>query len=395
MDLHRDVAAPDPRAAGFDPNGLAAIDGVLLCLIERRRLPGAVTLVVRDGRLAWFSALGFRDPATEAPMRRDAIFRIHSMTKPITSVALMRLVEQGRVLLSDAVARYLPVFGAAEVQVETPAGPHRVAPRRPMTVQDLLRHTAGLTYEFLEATPVRALYAQADLGARERSSAEQVHRLAGLPLMHEPGSVWDYSRATDVVGRLVEVLADEALGAHLRRTLFEPLGMVDTGFHVPPTQHRRIAEPFAEDPDSGAAVGLADVRQPAALECGGSGLVSTVADYARFLRMLLEGGTLDGVRILGRKTVEHMTSDHLGAIPTTGDALPPGHGFGLGFAVRLVTGVAALPGSTGTYGWGGSAGTLFFVDPLERLLAVMMVQAPGQRVEVQELFRTLVYAALE
>jgi CubicO group peptidase (beta-lactamase class C family) len=178
------------------------------------------------------------------------------------------------------------------------------------------------------------------------------------------------------------------------RSVFQPLGMVDTGFHVPPAAHARIAEPFAADPDGSGPVGLHDVRRPPVLEAGGSGLVSSATDYARFLLMLLAGGTLDGVRIFGRKTVEHMTSDHLGAIPIAGDVLPPGHGFGLGVAVRLGTGLSTLPGSAGTYGWGGAAGTLFFVDPVEQLLAVLMVQAPMQRIELQERFRAMVYAAL-
>jgi len=392
--LHRADVKTDPAAAGFEPARLAALDAALRAAIDRGRLPGAVTLVMRDGALAAFSALGVQDPNRCAPMRRDSIFRIHSMTKPITSVALMRLVEEGRVRLAQPVADVLPAFAEARVHVEHGGRAEQRAPQRPMTVHDLLRHTAGLTYEFLDPAPVRARYAEANVGARTRTNAEQAGVLAGLPLMHEPGRVWDYSRATDVAGHLVEVVAGESLGAHLTRTLFEPLGMVDTGFHVPHQSHARIAEPFDVDPDGSGPVSLYDPRVPAALQSGGGGLLSTAADYARFLQMLLAGGALDGVRILGRKTVEHMTSDHLGAIPTSGDLLPAGHGFGLGFAVRLATGIAALPGSAGTYGWGGIAGTLFFVDPVERLFAILMVQAPAQRIEVQELFRTMVYSAL-
>ncbi|MEO7337614.1 MAG: serine hydrolase domain-containing protein [Caldimonas sp.] len=264
-----------------------------------------------------------------------------------------------------------------------------------MTVQDLLRHTAGLTYEFLEpATPVREAYSRADIASPSLDSEAHARALAQLPLMHEPGSVWEYSRATDVVGRLIEVMSGETLGSHLERVVFRPLGMPDTGFHVPVEKHARMAESFPTEPD-GTAIVLSDPRSPVALESGGGGLQSTAADYARFLSMLLNGGTLDGVRLLGRKTVQHMTSDHLGNIPISGDLLPPGHGFGLGFAVRLVTGVAALPGSVGTYGWGGIAGTLFFVNPKEEMFALMMIQAPGQRVEIQERFRTMVYAALD
>ena len=387
-------AAPAAEAAGFDASRLAAVEDMLRGQVERGRLPGAVMLVARRGRLAAFSAVGRQDPTSDAPMRRDSIFRIYSMTKPVVSVALMRLVESGRLRLGEAVSVHLPEFAATPVQVEGDGGPWLRAPARSMTVHDLLRHTAGLTYEFLEPAPVRALYAQAEIGSRERSNAEHARALARMPLMHEPGSAWDYSRATDIVGRLIEVVTGETLGEHLQRAVFAPLGMRDTGFAVGSAEAHRIAEPFARDPESGEAVQPYDPRVPAALQSGGGGLLSTAADYARFLQMLLQGGELGGARLLGRKTVEHMTSDHLGAIPRHGEELPPGHGFGLGFAVRLETGIAALPGSVGTYGWGGIAGTVFFVDPHEELFAILMIQAPGQRVEIQEVFRTMVYSAL-
>jgi CubicO group peptidase (beta-lactamase class C family) len=386
---------PDPRAAGFDAARLAAIGKALQARVDARRLPGAVLHIERRGVVAAFESLGSRDPATQAPMPRDAIFRIHSMTKPIVSVAVMGLFEEGRVRLDDPVARHLPEFAATEVLVERGGEQRLIVPTRAMTVQDLLRHTAGLTYEFLAPSAARRRYIARDLFARTRSNAELTRTLAALPLQHEPGSAWEYSRATDVLGRLVEVLAGRTLGEHLRDTVFEPLGMTDSGFHVPRERHDRIAEAFAADPDSGATVALVDLREPAALQSGGGGLASTAADYARFLRMLIGGGRLDGVRILGRKTIEFMTSDHLGTIPVASELLPPGHGFGLGFAVRLGSGIAAVPGSPGTYGWGGAAGTVFFVDPREDLFALMMIQAPGQREEFQQLFRNMVYAAID
>jgi CubicO group peptidase (beta-lactamase class C family) len=395
MDSNLFDQEPLPRAAGFDPARLATIDAMLQGLVERGRLPGAVTLVMRRGVLASWSAVGLQDPATRAPMCRDSIFRIYSMTKPVVSVALMMLAEQGRLLLSDPVAKFLPEFATTPLQLVGDGDARLVAPARPMTVHDLLRHTAGLTYEFLEPSRVRKLYAEAGISSRKRSNAEHARALARLPLMHEPGRVWDYSRATDVAGRLLEVVAGAPLGLHLQQAVFEPLRMVDTGFYVPADRQHRSAEPFATDPDSGESVALIDLRNQPVLESGGGGLASTAADYARFLQMLLQGGSLDGVRLLGRKTVEYMTSDHLGSIPSVGDLLPPGHGFGLGFAVRLATGIAAIPGSVGTYGWGGIAGTLFFVDPLEQMFALMLIQAPGQRVEIQELFRTMVYSALD
>ena len=386
----------DGRAAGFDAARLEAVVQGLQARVDARRLPGAVVHVERRGVVALSESIGWRDPAVSAPMRADSIFRIYSMTKPIVSVAAMRLFEQGRLRLDDPVSRYIPAFAATQVLVEAGATQTLVAARQAITVQDLLRHTAGLTYEFLPPSAVRRLYIERNFYSRERNNAELAAALAGLPLQHQPGSVWEYSRATDVLGRLVEVVAGRTLGAHLREALFEPLGMVDTGFHVPPEQHGRIAEGFAVDPDSGEASVLADVRAPGAFESGGGGLVSTTADYARFTRMLLRGGELEGSRILGRKTVEFMTSDHLGAIPVASDLLPAGHGFGLGFAVRLATGIAAVPGSAGTYGWGGALGTLFFVDPHEQLSAILMIQvARPQREEFQQLFRNMVYAAID
>ncbi len=384
-----------PEAAGLNRDALERLRTTFAGLVERGRLPGAQWMIHRHGAVGCFDNVGQLDPVRGGPMRSDAIFRIYSMTKPIVSVATMLLMEQGRVLLRDPVARYLPEFARARVGVEREGKIELKVPNRPMTVQDLLRHTAGLTYEFLEPSAVRLLYCEAKLFARDRTGAQLGAALANIPLMHEPGSVWDYSRATDVLGRLIEVVAGQSLGRHLLSVIFEPLGMVDTGFAVPESKHDRIAEPFAINPDTGVPVATFDARAPARLEGGGSGLMSTTADYARFLRMLLGGGTLDGVRLLGRKTVEFMTADHLGSLPRSGDLLPPGHGFGLGMAVKTAIGEHTEPGSIGTYGWSGAAGTAFFVDPQEAMFAMVMVQAPGQLDEVRELFRQLVYAAID
>jgi CubicO group peptidase (beta-lactamase class C family) len=381
------MSASEP--AGFDAPALDRLTAALNAWISAGRIPGAVLLLERRGALGLFEALGAQDPGRGIGMRRDSIFRIFSMTKPIVSVALMRLAEQGRVLLRDPVAKYLPEFANARVGVDGPA------PLRPMTIHDLLRHTAGLTYEFHEASPVRALYASANLYARARTSAEQVRVLAGLPLMHEPGSVWDYSRATDVLGRVVEVIAGQPLGDHLQHALFDPLGMVDTGFAVPVDQQRRLVEPFTQAPEGVPLVPVHDARVPALMQSGGGGLLSTAADYAQFLRMLLAGGRLGGERVLGRKTVEFMTADHLGPIPQYGALLPPGHGFGLGFAVKTALGEHTEPGSMGSYGWSGAAGTAFFVDPLESMFAIILTQAPGLLDDVRELFRQSVYAAID
>jgi CubicO group peptidase (beta-lactamase class C family) len=376
-----------PPSAGFDPQALAALSAALEAWIAARRIPGAVIWIERHGECALIEALGQQVPVRGIPMQRDSIFRIYSMTKPIVSVALMQLAERGRVLLRDPVSAYLPEFAKARVGVDGPA------PKRAMTIHDLLRHTAGLTYEFHEASAVRRLYAEARLYSRGRSNAEHVAALAALPLAHEPGSVWDYSRATDVLGRLVEVLVDAPLGDHLRASIFEPLGMVDTGFTAPADQHHRLAEPLPNQPLG--TMQVFDPRVPAPAQNGGGGLLSTAADYARFLRAMLNGGRLGAMRLLGRKTVEFMTADHLGAIPRANALLPPGNGFGLGFAVKTALGEHTEPGSIGSYGWSGAAGTAFFVDPAEALFAIVLTQAPDQLDNVRELFRQSVYAAIE
>ena len=390
-----------PAQAGLCGERSARLLAVLQSEIDRQRLPGAVVLVARHGKVALFEGLGAQDPATGESMARDSIFRIYSMTKPIVSVAVMMLMEQGCVMLSDPVAKYLPEFASQQVALSGGVGdlPTGRPPIREATVHDLLRHTAGLTYEFMGSLPVHRQYAQARIGSRQRSNAEFSKALATLPLLADPGSVWEYSRATDVLGRLVEVLSGQTLGSFLQEKILSPLGMHETGFSVPAAQHGRIAEPYAHDPDGGVPMQMIDIRSEAAMASGGGGLASTAMDYARFLQFMLNRGELDGVRLLGPHTVDFMTADHLGDIPVnplgaSPALLPPGHGFGLGFAVRTAAGLAAVPGSVGLYYWGGIAGTTFFVDPALNMFALMMVQAPNQREYFRPLFRNLVYAAL-
>lgn len=380
---------------GLNPAALARLSAAFKRLIEANRLPGVVAMISRRGEIGYLDAQGKQDPRRGTPMRTDAVFRIHSMTKPIVSVATMMLAERGVLQLSDPVALYLPVFSAARVGVDRDGRFEMVPARRQMTIHDLLRHTAGFTYEYYAPSAVRRRYIAARLGARERTNAEQIDALAALPLMYEPGTVWEYSRATDVLGRLLEVATGQPLGVHLESEIFEPLGMSETGFDLPLSLGPRIAEPFDRDPDTGAASTLFDVRAPASLQNGGGGLLSTIADYARFLQMLLAGGRLGQVRLIGRKTLETMTADHVLNIPRAADALPADHGFGLGFAVKTRLGGGVEPGSIGSYGWSGSAGTSFFVDPQEEFFAIMMTQAPGQFDEARELFRQLVYAAID
>jgi CubicO group peptidase (beta-lactamase class C family) len=389
------LAPAAPAEIGLSPVRLERLGTVMQGEVERGRLPGAVALIARRGRIGYFESFGQRDPAVASPMTRDAIFRIYSMTKPITSVAAMMLWEEGRFLLGDPVAKYLPEFSNLQVAVERDGQLERVPAAREPTIQDLLRHTSGLTYEFRGPGPVQKMYMGAKVYSRTQSSADQVATLGKLPLLHHPGTRWEYSRATDVVGRLVEVLSGMPLGDFFERHIFAPLGMVDTAFHVPPRHHSRLAEAFAKDPDSGSAVQLLEVRDAPNFQSGGGGLVSTASDYARFLQMLLNGGTFDGCRILSRKTVELMTADHLGPVTGAPDLLLPGHGFGLGFAVRLQAGIAQVPGSIGQYFWGGLAGTTFWVDPAEQLFALLLIQAPAQRDYYRTLYRDLVYAAFD
>jgi CubicO group peptidase (beta-lactamase class C family) len=384
-----------PEDVGLSTAGLARLGSVMRGEIERGRVPGAVALVARRGRLAYFESYGRRDPRSPDPMARDSIFRIYSMTKPIVSVAAMMLWEEGRFLLSDPIEKYLPELGRRQVAVVRGAEIELVDAERPITIQDLLRHTSGLTYEFRGSGPVHKMYTAERIYSRNQSNADQVTALAKLPLLHQPGTKWEYSRSTDVLGRLIEVLSGLTLGEYLQRHIFAPLGMVDTAFYVPAPGHGRLAEAFAKDPDTGAGVQLINVHDAPKFESGGGGLVSTAGDYARFLQMLLNGGRLDGVRFLSRKTLELMTADHLGPITGAPDLLLPGYGFGLGFAVRLQPGIAHVPGSVGQYFWGGLAGTTFWVDPAEALFAIMLIQGPGQRDYFRNLFRDLVYAAFD
>ena len=388
------LPAGAPEEVGLSSARHARLSEVTRGIIASGRLPGAVMLVARRGKLAYFEAFGTRDPASGAPMRGDSIFRIYSMTKPIVSVAAMMLFEEGRFLLSDPLAQYIPEFANPKVAVERDNRLELVPAAREITIQDIFCHTSGLTYEFRGNGPVHKMYVEANAGLRGSRNSEYVPALAKLPLLCHPGTRWEYSRSTDVLGYLVEKWSDMPLGDFLAERIFRPLGMDDTGFFVPERDHSRLAEAFAQDPQTGAAVTLLDIRRKPALESGGGGLASTAADYARFSQMLLDMGSLDGVRLLGRKTLEYMTADHLDGLPGTFDLLVPGYGFGLGFTVRLTTGVAQTPGSVGQYGWGGLAGTTFWVDPAEQFFAVMMIQAPDQRVYMRSLFRNMVYAAI-
>jgi CubicO group peptidase (beta-lactamase class C family) len=382
--------------------------------IDAGRLPGAVIVVCKNGTTFLSKALGKRDPQASDPLCVDSIFRIYSMTKPIASVGLMQLVEEGKVQIADPVAKYLPEFEgltlgvAGRDDVGQPVLERiplsQLAATRAPTVQDLLRHTSGLTYGIFGESQVKATYRKAEIEQGKLTNTEFSQRLATLPLAYAPGTVWEYGRSTDIVGALIERVSGQTLGVYLQERIFGPLGMHDTGFALPAVKQARVAQPFAIDPDSATlAVRLLDTNKVPVYESAGGGLLSTAPDYLRFSSMLLAGGTLDGVRILSSKTIALMTSDHLGADIIRASRAPganteylpgPGYGFGLGFAVRVSDGEAVNAGSVGDYAWGGLAGTYFWNDPKENLTAIWMMQGPYQREYYRNLFKNMVYAAL-
>ncbi len=400
------LPAADPEEVGLSPAGLARLTAIMQREVDSGRVPGVSMLIARRGQVAYRCDIGALRPGGPA-LPADAIFRIYSMTKPIVSVALMSLVEEGKLFISDPIAKFVPALADPRVGVERNGKLELVAAERPITIQDLLRHTSGLTYAFTGNSAVQRLYAQSQLFTpdpanaktfltRDLTTAEFVVEFAELPLIDQPGASWNYSHSTDVIGRVVEIISGQTLGAFLHDRVLVPLGMNDTAFFLPADKRERLAAPFDRDPDTGKPVELIEMDMPPRFESGGSGLYSTIDDFARFAQMLYSGGALGSVRILGRKTVAFMTADHLGPNVRIVDTnlLPPGHRFGLGFAVRREVGMAPTPGTPGEYFWGGLAGTAFWIAPQEELIALMMIQAPGQRDYFRQLFRNLVHAAL-
>lgn len=385
-----------PETLGLSRRRLQAMSDAFKREIDKGTVPGVTVLVARRGQVGWFEALGKQSPAGAAPMARDSIFRIFSMTKPIVSVAIMALVEDGHLLLGDPVAKFIPEFADQKVGIVSGGKLDLVPPKRPMTVQDLLRHASGLTYEHQGDGPVHKIYQDSRVRSRKITNAEHASLVASFPLVCHPGDAFNYSRSTDILGRIIEVVSGKSLSGFLGERVLAPLQMAETGFSTAEANAGRLAEPFAADPWTGDKVALFNMLEVPVMESGGGGLVSTTMDYARFALMLRNGGTLDGNRIIGRKTLELMASDHLGpGVAINGTLLAPGHGFGLGFAVRTEPGVAPFPGSVGQYFWSGIAGTFFWIDPKEDLLAVFMSQGPGQRDFTRTLVRNLVYAAVE
>ena len=387
--------AGKPEDVGLSSTQLKRLEAATQKNIDDGLMPGAVMLVARRGKVAWVSVQGKQAADADDPMKFDSIFRIYSMTKPITSLVLMQLVEEGRLQVYDPVAKYLPEIGKMKVGTEvTVDGQPRLRqsdPERAMTVQDLLRHTAGLTYGSRGTSLVHKAYIDAKIGDRTATNEEMVKRLGGVPLLFAPGERWEYSVAVDVQGRLIEVLTGKTLMEAFNERVFGPLGMVDTAFQVPAAKLARAAQP-GQKPNGPPMTPRFKVDDGAKYESGGGGLLGTTEDYLRFSLALASGGVFQGKRIIGRKTLEFMTADHVGNRP----GRPDGFGFGLGFEVHTkLGGDSALMGSVGEYGWSGAAGTTFWVDPKEQLVGIYMVQASAEDTRfLRNQFRSMVQAAI-
>lgn len=381
-----------PEEVGLSSQRLREFSAAFQAKVNSGEVPGVILLVARDNKIAWFDAIGYRDREAKSPMTKDALFRMASMTKPITSLAIMMLAEEGKLKIADPVSRYLPELKDLKVGVEKPDGAGKrqlvmETAKKEITLLDLLRHTSGITYGIFGNSMVKDLYNASKPFDPTQSSAEFITKLAKLPLQYHPGTMWDYGMSTDVLARVVEVVSGMEMDQFVHERILKPLRMNDTGYWVEPVRHGRIAEPQVMAA-TGKRPAFPVVTQKPRWTPGGHGLVSTAADYARFCQMLLNGGTLDGVRIASRESIDAMRSDHLPkglpsmqpAAATAWGIMGPtsenGQGFGLGFLVRTGEGANRIPGSVGDHSWGGAQGTYFWVDPKERLFGILMLQAP-------------------
>lgn len=391
---------------GMSSERLARIRTAMQRYIDRQQVAGVVTLVARRGRVVYLDAQGLRDAEAKTPMQTDTIFRMASMTKPIASVALMMLYEEGHFLLQDPIAKFLPEFANMKVaQVaannEQVGAPYKLVPdARAITMKHVLTHTAGFPNSYRGITQAEYLK-NAALRKPTDTIADSVKRLATMPLNFHPGDAWEYGPATDVVGRLVEVISGLTLDEFLQKKIFAPLKMSDTHFYLPKSKLDRFAATYEPDKANANKIKLAEapnaesryVKEPHNYFSGAGGLVSTAADYVRFHQMMLNGGELDGVRILGRKTVELMTANHIGDLPVW--LRGPGYGFGLGYSVTKDVGATGIAGSVGAYGWGGAFCTFFWVDPQEELLGIVLTQVrPYDHLNIRQEFQVLVNQAI-
>jgi CubicO group peptidase (beta-lactamase class C family) len=397
-----------PESVGMSTDRLERLHRGMQAFVDSRQVGGIVTLIAREGKVVDVHAAGFQDVASKTPMRPDTIFRIASMSKPVTSVAVMMLYEEGKLLLTDPVSRFIPAFKNLRVMGDS-ADAAPVDARRMITIRDLLSHRSGLTYGFLNNGPVGNSYRKDGvsdgLTVTPMTLEEAINKLATQPLVSQPGAAWNYSLSTDVLGRVVEVASGKTFDVFLKERIFTPLGMNDTSFDVPDAKWSRLATVYAPDMSGGirpmndpesfgntVMSPLAYYKAPKKYFSGGAGLTSTARDYARFAQMLLGGGALDNVRLLSPKSVELMTASHTADLPQ-GALIGPGQNFGLGFSVRMDLGATQTLGSEGMYGWSGIYGTYFWVDPKEHLVAIMMVQRyPGS--PVANVFQPLVYQAI-
>jgi CubicO group peptidase (beta-lactamase class C family) len=398
-----------PEQVGLSAARLARVSQWMKGWVDSGRLPGMVTCVMRKGELAFAEAYGRADVERNKPVRPDTIFRIYSMTKPLTSTAIMMLYEEGRFQLDDPISRFLPAFRNMRVFAGGSRGKIESVPaEREITFRDLLTHTSGLTYGFMESNPVDALYRAkdgVDFQTAETSLAEVVDKLATFPLIAQPGKAWNYSVSTDVLGRLVEVIAGEPFEKYLVEKVIRPLGMVDTDFHVPKEKHERFAANYSATPEGKLSLlddpAKSRYLKPRKVNSGGGGLVSTAADYLRFCKFMLNKGELDGVRLLGRKTVELMTMNHLDGdmadmgTPRFSESTYYGIGFGLGFSVMIDPAKAHIVGTPGEYAWGGAASTAFWCDPTEDMAVVLLTQLmPSSTYPIRRELRVLTYQAI-
>jgi CubicO group peptidase (beta-lactamase class C family) len=391
-----------PAEVGFSQTGLARLDDFLAREISAKRVPGAVIAIARDGKLVHHKAYGQLDPGKGTPMPLDAVFALASMTKPMVAVAGLKLMEEGRLPLQAKLADYYPAFGDMKVGMPQVDGSLKLEPQaRPIFIHDLYRHTSGLMYGGRpdSSSPVARLYPDGTAPAIEGDAQNFVDRIAKLPLAHQPASEFEYGFSIDVLGVVVEKVTGQRLGDYLAANVWEPLGMKDATFHPSDAQRPRLARAFPEDPLTGRAQAIKLLDTPTKFDCGGACAFATVGDYLRFGQMLLNGGELEGQRILSPKTVHHMTADHLGPeIKNNVANVEPhrgGFSFGLGVAVRTNEGLSSVPGNPGEFTWNGAYGTQFFCDPREHLVVVVGTAAPGElRKYYREQIQNIVYGAM-
>ena len=387
--LAAELPTAKPEQVGLSSARLERLAQALRADVDNGRIPGAVVVIARKGRIASVHAVGFRDPAARTPMTPEAIFRIASMTKPMVTVAAFSLYEEGRLFLADPVSKYIPAFKGQTVGLE------RATAVREMTIQDLMRHTSGLTYGNRGTTEIYKMYPQSSNEASLTLTMDEfIDKLAKAPLLYQPGTQWEYSLSTDVLGRVVEVVAGKPLQEVLTERVYRPLNMTDTSFVVSAEKRTRLAQPLAKHPETGADYKLPDPTVPRKFDCGGGCGLSTARDYVRFAQMLLNRGVLDGARVLAPKTVELMTADHLAGI-ARGPVYyaGPGYTWGLGLAIREERGGAPMAGSPGDYFWPGAFATYWWADPKEQMVVVSMMQSPLGR-HYAQLVRALVYQAI-